>query len=122
MRYALTIPGTPPSFNVYDHWKPYKQRDEKRRWQADVIALCNEKGNRAPRGLEKATLRAVIYFAVVRGRDGDNYSMPLWKWSLDALRLAGVLIDDTADRVTALPPVLQVGQSEQTFVTLSWEG
>jgi adenosylmethionine-8-amino-7-oxononanoate aminotransferase len=118
MIYAVAVPYAPPSFNDYDKWPGWKQREQKRKWQADMLALLNEKGNKAPRGLQKVRLRSVITFTVTRGRDADNYTMPLYKWSQDALVLAGVLVNDTADHCTFLPPVLIVGQSECTFLTI----
>ena len=122
MTYTCTIPAVPPSMNVYDRWPSYKQREEKRRWQADVLALCNEKGNRAPRGIERATLRAVIYFTTNRSRDGDNYFVPFWKWTMDALRYAGVLLGDTDDKVKPQKPVLSIGSTEQTLLVIEGLG
>ncbi len=116
--YICTMPYAPPSFNVYDRWPDWRQREEKRRWQGDLLALLNEKGNRAPRGLERVELHAVISFAVTRGRDGDNYSMPLWKWTQDALVATGVLVNDTADRCRVHQPVLEVGGEEQTVLMI----
>ena len=100
MKYAISIPAAPPSFNVYDHWPDYRQREEKRIWQGMILGLVNEKGNRAPRGLEKVFMRSVITFAVTRGRDTDNYTVPFYKWTQDALVLSGVLVNDTAELLT----------------------
>lgn len=122
MRYSITIPGVPPSTNEHDRWYAYKKREQKRRWESDVIALCNEKGNVAPRGLVKVRLRSVIFFTTNRNRDSaDNYRHPFYKWTLDGLRYAGVLVNDTSENVKADDPVLSVGQSESTFVLVEWE-
>jgi hypothetical protein len=102
--YICTIPEAPPSFNDYNGWPDWKQREKKRQWQSMVLGLVNQKGNKAPRRLECVTLKAVISFVVNRGRDADNYTMPLWKWTQDALVLAGVLVDDTHDRCFAGRP------------------
>ena len=121
MRYTFTIPTVPPSMNVYDRWRPVVQRIAKRQWESDVLGLCNQKGNKAPRGVERATLRAVIYFTTDRGRDGDNYFVPFWKWTMDGLRYAGVLVNDTDDLVKPQKPVLSLGSEEQTLVVMEWE-
>jgi hypothetical protein len=120
-RYTFTIPTVPPSFNVYDRWRPVVQRIAKRQWESDVLGLCNQKGNKAPRGIKQANLRAVIYFTTDRGRDGDNYFVPFWKWTMDGLRYAGVLTNDTDELVKPQKPVLSLGSEEQSLVVMEWE-
>jgi hypothetical protein len=90
-------------------------RDE---WKAMVWALVNEHGNVAPRGIERATLRAVLFVATNRRRDHDNYHMPLWKWVQDALVDNRVLVRDDHERLIALPPGFVVGGPERTLVTI----
>ena len=123
MRYTLTIPGVPPSTNEYERWYKHRQREQKRIWESAVNGLCNQKGHRAPRGLTKVVIRSVIFFTTNRNRDSaDNYRHPFYKWTLDGLRYAKVLVDDTSENVLAHDPVLSVGSEEQTFVVIEWEG
>lgn len=114
--YVCTIPAVPPSFNVYNrlHWaQKRKQRDE---WGWMLQVVLGEKGNRCPRGLESVELRAVVQFTTGRRRDSDNYSMPLWKWTQDALVRLGIIPDDTHERCHSLPPKIVTGDREQTVL------
>lgn len=120
--YVCTIPAVPPSFNVYNrlHWaEQAKRRDE---WHRMLLALLNEKGNKCQRGLERVELRAVIQFTTVRRRDSDNFSMPLWKWTQDALVGLNIIPDDDHERCRALPPAIVVGDTEQTVLIVMGEG
>lgn len=116
--YICTVPWAPPSFNVYNNWKPCQQREQKRLWQHAVSGLVNQKGNVAPRGLARAEVKAVIQFTTDRGRDLDNYYDPMWKWTLDALRAAGVLVNDTDKHVLPHVPKLVLGDVEQTVIMI----
>jgi len=122
VRYTLTIPGIPPSLNVWKRMSMFPAARAQKAFQDAAWACLNEKGNKCPRGLERVDLRAVVYFTVARRRDGDNYGSVLWKWFQDVLVREGVIPDDTPAHVLAHQPVWSVGGSEQTFVVIEWEG
>ena len=116
--YSLIIPATPPSLNEYKRWHWARQERERLNWQAMIWALLNQKGNKAPKGLEKVEVRAVLYFTTTRRRDSDNFGAVLAKWTQDCLVDYGMIPDDTADRCTFLPPMIERGQTVYTFLTL----
>ena len=121
MRYTFTIPSVPPSLNVYNHLHWSVRERYRKDFQDEAWAVLNEKGNRAPRGLERIDLRAVLYFTVHRRRDGDNYGAVLFKWLQDVLVREGVIPDDTADRCTSHSPAISVSDHEGCFVVMEWE-
>ena len=121
MRYTFTIPTVPPSLNEYKRMSMFPAARAQKAWQQQAWAVLNEKGNRAPRGLERIDLRAVLYFTVHRRRDGDNYGAVLFKWLQDVLVREGVIPDDTADRCTSHSPAISVGEREGCFVVMEWE-
>lgn len=91
----LTIPGVPPSINRWArlHWA--KQREIKQDWETQVWAAAYQ--SRATRlRLERARVRITYFFATNRRRDKDNYAP---KMLMDGLVKAGVLMDDSKDRV-----------------------
>jgi hypothetical protein len=116
---SYNVPGVPLSLNEYTrlHWA--KQKRAREEFQTMLWAVFNEKGNRAPRGLQAIDVRAVITFDTDRGRDSDNYGSVLAKWTQDVLVSLGVIPDDTADRCTFYPPVLCVGAEPSTFIVIS---
>jgi hypothetical protein len=116
--YVFTIPALPPSFNDWKGWPEGKKMRLRDEWKSMVLALVREKGNVAPRGIERATLRAVLFFATNRRRDHDNYHMPLWKWTQDQLVDSKVLVRDDHERLIAMPPGIVVGGPERTLVTI----
>jgi hypothetical protein len=116
--YVCTVPSVPPSNNVYQrlHWA--KRAKVRKEFQEQLWAVLNEKGNRCPRGLERVELRAVLHFTTRRRRDSDNYGATLWKFVQDVLVGEGVIPDDTADRCTAYPPGIVLGESEHTLLVI----
>lgn len=116
--YVFTIPALPPSFNDWRGWPEGKKMRLRDEWKAMVWALVHEHGNVAPRGIERATLRAVLFFTTNRRRDHDNYHQPLWKWVQDALVDSKVLVRDDHERLIAMPPGFVVGGPERTLVTI----
>jgi hypothetical protein len=119
--YICTIPAVPLSLNVYTRMKRWEQTAAKHEWQMLVNAAINQKGNACPRGFERVELHAVIQFKTNRGRDGDNYATPLWKWTQDEMVRCHVIPDDTHGRCKAMPPKLVVGPCEQTVVIVKGE-
>jgi hypothetical protein len=93
----------------------------KKEWQGMLAAVLNEKGNRCPRapeGFARVELRSVLYFTSGRRRDGDNYSMPLWKWTQDVLVSYRVIPDDSHERCRAHAPGLVQATEPQTLITI----
>lgn len=92
----LSIPGTPPSYNVtaQAHWT--KHRKVKREWQQHLeTALMVE---RLPRDLLRLEATAYMIFRQRRRRDEGNFRVILEKALGDALVNGRWLEDDTADR------------------------
>lgn len=116
--YTCTVPRVAPSLNVWMRWHWARRERERQAFQWDLMAVLNEKGNRCPRGLERVRIRAVIACPVERRRDKDNFGAVLAKWVQDQLVRSGVIPDDTADRCTFMPPVLTVGESENTILVI----
>lgn len=114
--YVFTVPVVPVSGNKYQrmHWAA--QQRVREAFQEQVWAAINTKGNRCPRGLESIEIHSVIQHTIRRRRDSDNYANTLNKWLQDVFVREGVIPDDTADRCTAHPPSLCVGNIEQTLV------
>lgn len=95
-RVTLSIPGTPPSYNVTAHAHWWKVRCHKQQWQQFCgIALMEQA---VPRGLEVVSASAELHFKQRRRRDEDNFKVVISKALGDALVEGGWLDDDTADR------------------------
>ena len=118
LRYTCSLPVLPPSLNVWkrQHWA--EQERERKAFQQELWAALNARGNRCPRGLERIRVKAVLVFTVARRRDSDNFGAVLAKWTQDVLVQQRIIPDDTADRCTFLPPVLTVGESENTILVI----
>lgn len=108
-RVALSIPGTPKSFNqvgYHSHWTV--NRREKLNWQGWIaLALMEQK---VPRRLKRVEVKATLRFKQRRRRDEGNFRVVLEKACGDALVEGGWLPDDDADlyrfgRVELLAPV-----------------
>lgn len=92
----LTIPGTPPSLNVWSrmHWS--KAAKIKKQWENDIWvcaykAMAHTNKSKIPYG--KAKVKLTYYFSSNRRRDIDNINQ---KFVLDGLVKAGVIADDSA--------------------------
>lgn len=115
--WACTVPDVPPSFNewVRQHWS--KQQKTKQAWEKWIWALAHEKGNVCPR-MERAEIRAVIFFDKARRRDTDNFTATLAKFVQDGLVAAGVIADDDAGRVTFHPVKIMAGEKPMTIISV----
>lgn len=120
MRYTFTIPSVPPSLNEWKRMSMFPAARAQKAWQAEAWAVLNEKGNRAPRGCSHITLRSVLTFAHNRRHDPTNYGSVLYKWLTDVLVREGVIPDDTQEYVACIEPVIIVGTSEHTFLTMEY--
>jgi crossover junction endodeoxyribonuclease RusA len=116
--YTFTVPGVPPSLNVWARSTTYPQARAKKGWEQAVWALVNERGNRCPRPLAHAELLACITFRQRRRRDAENFGACLWKFTCDGLVKAGIIPDDTPQYVTTYTPELVVGDVEQTQIMI----
>lgn len=116
--YDLVVPVVPPSFNEYLRWHWAKQSREREEWQKYIWAYLNERGHRCPRGAARVELHAVLFFDKKRRRDSDNFSMPLWKWTQDALVHNKIILDDNAERCTSHVPKIVSGEKLMTVVSL----
>lgn len=92
----LTIPECMPSLNVWKDWSYYKQSEFKTRLTLSVSMLALKYRNMAK---EKARVEISHYHRVDRERDPDNYAP---KFILDALKNAGLIVDDNS-KVLELP-------------------
>lgn len=120
-RVALSIPGTPKSFNqvgYHSHWTA--NRREKQAWQGWIaLALMEQK---VPRRLKRVEVKATLRFKQRRRRDEGNFRVILEKACGDALVEGGWLPDDDADlyrfgRVELLAPV----ERPETILVLDYE-
>lgn len=120
-RAALSIPGTPPSFNavgLHSHWTV--GRKAKRDWQQWLsIALVEQ---RVPRALKQVRATATLRFKQRRRRDEINFATILNKALGDALVTGGWLEDDVPElysfgRVELFAPV----DRPETIVVLDYE-
>ena len=93
-RYIYRIPEIPPSNNKFiGRNARWQYQDEKKRW-ADLIAfLCRPK---PPTPIPKAQVTLDYYFGDRIRRDPDNYA---GKMVLDGLVKAGIIQDDSFDRI-----------------------
>lgn len=120
-RVALSIPGTPPSFNQIgyrSHWAV--GRNEKLKWQGWIALALMER--EVPRRLKRVDVKATIRFKQKRRRDSGNFRVVLDKACGDALVEGGWLADDTSDlydfgRVELLAPV----KRPETILVLDYE-
>ncbi len=119
-RVALSIPGTPPSFNavgLHSHWtKGQKAKQDWQQWLS--IALMEQ---RVPRGLNQVRAKATIRFKQCRRRDEGNFRVILEKALGDALQ-CGWIPDDTPEhyRFGAVELFAPVDRPE-TIVVLDYE-
>lgn len=93
---VFVIPENMPSLNAWKCWHFGKQQRFKDRLSHNLALLALSVGS--PQ-YERARVEVVHYFRVRRRRDSDNMAP---KFLLDALRHAGVLVDDNVD-VLELP-------------------
>lgn len=119
-RAALSVPGTPPSFNSVgyrSHWAVGQRH--KKQWQQWLSIALMEQG--VPRGLDSVSVTATLRFKQRRRRDEGNFRVILEKALGDALVEGGWLSDDTADRyhfggLSLLAPV----ERPETIVVLEY--
>jgi hypothetical protein len=120
IRTAISIPGTPPSFNAVgyrSHWAVGQRH--KLQWQEWLsIALMEQQ---IPRGLERVTATATIRFKQRRRRDEGNFRVILEKALGDALVSGKWIADDTPDlyRFGSVDLVAPVDRPE-TIVVLDY--
>jgi Holliday junction resolvase RusA-like endonuclease len=91
---VIIVPGIPPSINRWPG-NPFKRQRLKTLWEREVWVSAYQSGATKLR-LERARVRITYYFATQRRRDKDNYAP---KMLMDGLVKAGVLMDDSKDRV-----------------------
>ena len=121
MIYVCSVPAVPPSFNEYDRWCLGRKLRAKQEWQHMLGAVLNEKGNRCPRapqGFARIELKSVICFTTGRRRDGDNYGMPLWKWTQDVLVSYRVIPDDSREHCLVHAPGFALAKEPRTLITI----
>lgn len=119
-RAALSVPGTPPSFNSVgyrSHWA-VGQRHKKQwqEWLATALMVAQ-----VPRGLESVKVTATLRFKQRRRRDEGNFRVILEKALGDALVEGGWLADDTSEQyrfgeLNLLAPV----ERPETIVVLEY--
>lgn len=93
-KYKYIIPEIPPSNNKFiGRNARWQYQVEKKRW-ADLIALLCKPRPQGPIPYAKVTL--TYYFGDRRRHDPDNYA---GKMVLDGLVKAGIIQDDSFDRI-----------------------
>jgi Holliday junction resolvase RusA-like endonuclease len=115
--YWLTLPLTPPSQNEYLrwHWSRRKRYLDELSENLSLLALAF----RIPR-FEHATIQITYFFAEHRQRDKDNYN---GKFILDALKNAGILLDDRASLIKLPEPGFAVDHCRpRTEIQITTEG
>jgi hypothetical protein len=95
--YRMVFPFLPPSKNEYDNWLGQWKSAAKKKWIKAVGAECD--AQMMPRGVAQIGLAATLVFPRAARRDIQNYANCLWHWVPDALVTAGVISDDTPDKV-----------------------
>jgi len=124
MKRAITIPRIPISLNQQErmHWSKWSR--EKKEWIHDIFFLVKEQGNALPRGVDHIKIsRITIYFDKVRTRDESNYEPMIIKPFADALVLAGIIKDDTAQYITR-PGAVEFEmdrENPRTEIELEWQ-
>lgn len=90
--YRFTVPGVPPSKNVYDTAPEMWRAGWKHKWIRAVVKEVEAQD--MPRGVPRIGLAATLVFPDIRKRDPQNYVSSLWNWIPDGLQKAGVIKDD----------------------------
>lgn len=111
----IQIPRIPPSLNEWSRWHWAKRDRYLKKLVWDLEWLVKAFG--LPR-FEAATVQVVYYFRTSRGRDKDNYS---GKFILDALRYAGVILDDRAELISLPEPEFRVDRERSRTEIFIWE-
>jgi len=111
----IQFPKIPPSLNEWSRWHWAKRDRYLKGLISDLQRLVQV--FRLPQ-FESATVQVVYYFRDARRRDKDNYS---GKFLLDALRYAGVLLDDNANAVGLPEPNFQVDPEMPRTEIFIWE-
>jgi len=114
----ITIPATPPSINTYlhKHWRVKK--DIKEEW---IKMIWGRLPANHPRNCKHVHIKATITFPIKRTRDAQNYAATLFKFLDDALKVAHVIPDDTAEFISHSEPVLRVGDKAETVIEIREE-
>lgn len=86
--------------NSREHWA--KKARKAKQWRADTAILA--RAAHVPR-CERVRVSLEFWPRDRRRRDPDNLLLAL-KWSIDGLRDANVIADDTGDQVTFTSPVI----------------
>lgn len=106
---TITVPMLPPasqSPNSRAHFgTKYRDRSE---FMEQVGKACLYAGLKLRSKLSGVTISIEMVFAQHRRRDGDNFGIVANKPVLDALVRLGVLLDDSVEHVTPLPPTITV--------------
>lgn len=112
------LPDRALSPNARKHWRVVSKA--KREAKAETYYLCREEGI-PDQPFEKATITVTFKVDNKRRRDIDNLFAAL-KPYIDGLVVAGVLVDDSADRVRYVINELVVGDVMDTVLEVDAEG
>ena len=112
------LPDRVLSPNARKHWRTVAKA--KRDAKAETYYLCREAGI-PEHPFEKATISVTFKVDNRRRRDIDNLFAAL-KPYIDGLVVAGVLVDDSADRVRYVINELVVGDVMDTVLEVDAEG
>jgi len=109
------FPFTYPSWNEIQamHWAARKKAHDK--FQKDVGVILNSLHIQP--FTKPVKIMIDLYFKKKRTRDIDNYG---GKWILDAIRMAGIILDDSTKWVPAGPDVLIIDDEgvDQTMLKI----
>ena len=112
------LPDRDLSPNSRNHWRTVAKA--KRDAKAETYYLCRESGI-PEHPFEKATITVTFKVNNKRRRDIDNLFAML-KPYIDGLVVAGVLVDDSADRVRYVINELVIGDVVDTVLEVDAEG
>ncbi len=106
---------TPPSVNVYLRMFWADRERLKESWHTTVWALCNEA---RVEPMERARIKATIYFRDSRKRDPQNWITSVDKLCVDGLVRCGILPDDDPAHLKGFDVRIEKGEPH-TEVSIS---
>ena len=111
----LVIPENMPSFNQWKNWHWARQAQYKKELTEHIAALTLLVGRPM---YQLARVEVVHYFRTRRRRDQDNQTP---KFLLDALRYAGVIVEDHSEVLQLEPPRFELDRESWRTEVFIWQ-